>query len=45
MSIWESEDKMLLELIKDLGINEWDNVPGWIEDLAERLIDAGWRRK
>ena len=35
----------ILELIRDLTDNDFqDSHPLWIEYIAEKLLDAGWRK-
>lgn len=44
MSDWTNADKR--ELLRDMLGEDFsgDDVAVWIQDIAERLLDAGWRK-
>ena len=45
MSIWDTEDKMLRQLLLDMGFTEFEEIPYWIQELVNPLIELGWKRK
>ena len=44
MNVWD-EKSDVVELLKDMGFEEFCAVPGWAHDLAIQLIESGWKKK
>ena len=44
MSYWDGTDENLKQLLEDMGIEKWSDVPGWLGELAVHLVDLGWRK-
>ena len=41
------EKELILEMLNDLGIEHYGilhNAPGWVVEICERLIGAGWTK-
>ncbi len=46
-TVWEhiEEESDMWKLLVDMGFEPYHDVPFWIQELAENLIDYGWRKK
>lgn len=43
MTVWEGNNELLKELLKDMGFEEWtSDPPMWAVELAEWLLGRGW---
>lgn len=50
MNSRDARQKMIAEMLNDMGFSEAHEdglrgVPGWAYDLAERLLESGWRKR
>jgi hypothetical protein len=45
MSIWDTENQTTIDLLQDMGFRPYDDIPYWIQELVNTLIDLGWRKK
>lgn len=42
----EEKDEIILQLLDDItGDGEWAWSVAWLLDLAEKLVNSGWRRE
>lgn len=37
-------DNLVDEFMKDLGLNGYEGWPAWAQEMAQRMIDAGWSK-